>query len=98
MNESFDAVFKLDKDTELRDTRNDTRECIADKLLHVLDFLHIRRIALSFDRHALAARCVLSNAREHGRIARLLFNGHRARLKCLTQKAMDDEIRIAANR
>ena len=98
MDESLDAIVELDKDAESRDTTDDAGELLADELRHVLDLLHVRRLALRFDRDALALRSVVSDLRQHRAKLRLALSRDAARRERLAQQAVHDEIRIAANR
>ena len=54
VDEALDAIVELDEDTEGRDAADDAGEFLADELRHVLDLLHVRRLALCLDGDALA--------------------------------------------
>ena len=98
MDEALDAIVELDEDTEGRDAADDAREFLADELRHVLDLLHVRRLALCLDGDAFALRSVVRNLRQHRAQLRLALCRDAARRKRLAQQTVHDEVRIAANR
>ena len=98
MNEALDAIVELDEDTEGCDAADDAGEFLADELRHVLDLLHVRRLALCLDGDALALRSVVRNLRQHRAQLRLALCRDAARRKRLAQQTVHDEVRIAANR
>ena len=98
VHEPFDAVFQLAEDAEGRDTADDGVESVADELRHVLDLLHVLRLALRLDGDALTRRGVLSNLGQETPQAFLPLRRDRARRKRLAQQAMHDEVGIAADR
>ena len=98
VHESFDAVIELAEDAERRDAADDGIESVADKLRHVLDLLHVLRLALRLDGDALTRRGVLSDLGQEAPQAFLPLRRDRARRKRLAQQAMHDEVGIAADR
>ena len=99
MHEALDAVVELDEDAERRDARDDAIELLADELRHVLDLLHVGRLALRLDGDALALGGPVRDVGE--RRAQLLLALARQRaaaLERLAQQAVHDEVRIAADR
>ena len=99
MHEALDAVVELDEDAERRDARDDALELLADELRHVLDLLHVGRLAFRLDGDALALGGPVRDVGE--RRAQLLLALARQRtaaLERLAQQAVHDEVRIAADR
>ena len=97
MHEPLDAVIELDEDAECGHAADDALVGLADELRHVLDFLHIRGLALRLDRDALTRRGVLRRLRQDG--AQLLTTLRRdmPRGERLAQEAVYHEIGIAAD-
>ena len=97
MHESLDAVLEFDKDAECRDAADNALEGLADELRHVLDLLHIRRLALRLDGDALTRGGVLRRIGQHRTQPFPLLRRDMPRGERLPQKPMDKEIGIAAD-
>ena len=97
VHEPLDAVVELDEDAECGHAADDAFVGLADELRHVLDFLHIRGLALRLDRDALTRRGVLRRLRQDG--AQLLTPLRRdmPRGERLAQETVYHEIGIAAD-
>ena len=98
MDEALDAVLELDENAERRDAGDCARERLVDELRHVLDFLHVRRLALGLDGDALALRRVVGDVGELQPQLGLALLRQRAGRERLAQQAVHDEVGVAADR
>ena len=97
MHKSLNAVLKFDEDTEGRNAADNPLERLTDELRHILDLLHIRRLALCLDGDALTRGGVFRRVRQHRAQPLPLLRVNMPRRKGLAQESVHKEIGIAAD-
>ena len=85
MDQAFNTIIQLDKETKCSHAADNTVELFADKLCHVLDLLHVGRLTLSLNCHTLTLGCMICNFRQDQMKLRLTLRRNRAGRKCFPQ-------------